>query len=157
MRLKFRMGFIFNCFYAKMSNPRKRKALSVEEKLAIIKKYDEESPTRQQKVIAADLGIAGSTLRIILQNRQIVDDHPRDRNEEVDPESDEDEESPPPPPPRTLAAALEGLNAVRAYFSADRDTEEQLLRVNQLENVLFDESAKHSLQRNVDTFFRRLR
>ena len=53
-----------------MSNQRKRKALSVEEKVAIIKKYDEESPTRQQKDIASDLGITGSTLRTILANRE---------------------------------------------------------------------------------------
>ena len=94
----------------------------MEEKLAIINKYDEESPTRQQKDIAADLGIAGSTLRTMMQNRQIVDDQPRNRKEEVDPESDEDEDSLPTPPPPTLATALEGLNAVRAYFSAYQDT-----------------------------------
>lgn len=69
VNLKFRSGFIF-CFCANMSNSRKRKALSEEEKLANIERYDEESPTWQQKDIAADLGIAGSTSRTILQNRE---------------------------------------------------------------------------------------
>ena len=52
----------------------KRKAPSVDEKLAIVKKWDEEHKTKSQKDIAEELGIAGSTLRTILQNRAKLTD-----------------------------------------------------------------------------------
>ena len=54
--------------------PKKRKGLSVEEKLKIIKKYDNERQVKQQKDIAAEVGIAPSTLRTILQNREKLSD-----------------------------------------------------------------------------------
>ena len=44
----------------------KQKAPSIDEKLAIIKKYDEEKSGKSQKAIADELVIAGSTLRTIL-------------------------------------------------------------------------------------------
>jgi len=50
-------------------NPSKRKAFSVDDKLAIIKTYDAEKNVKTQKAIAEELGIPGSTLRTILAKR----------------------------------------------------------------------------------------
>jgi len=55
--------------FSKMSSPNKRKAFSVSDKLKILKKYNEECSVKTQKVIAEELGIAPSTLRTILKDK----------------------------------------------------------------------------------------
>lgn len=53
----------------------KRKALSVIDKLNILKSYDEKSGTKNQKEIAAELDLPdASTLRTILTNRKKIED-----------------------------------------------------------------------------------
>ncbi|GFX32192.1 hypothetical protein TNCV_3531511 [Trichonephila clavipes] len=48
----------------------KRKALSISDKLNILKKYDEGcKANKKQKEIAEELGIAPSTLRTVLKSR----------------------------------------------------------------------------------------
>jgi len=52
-----------------MSNPRKRKAFSVEEKLKLCKKFDDEAHLKTQKQFAEEQGLAVSTFRTILKDR----------------------------------------------------------------------------------------
>lgn len=53
----------------------KRKALSVSDKLNILKSYDEGcASNKKQKDIAKDLGLAASTLRTIVQNRRDIEE-----------------------------------------------------------------------------------
>ena len=53
-----------------MSTPKKRKAFSVEEKLGLLKKFDEVSHIKSQKDFAEEMGIPVSTFRTILKDRQ---------------------------------------------------------------------------------------
>ncbi|GFW90668.1 hypothetical protein TNCV_628341 [Trichonephila clavipes] len=51
----------------------KRKALSISDKLNILKKYDEGcKANKKQKEIAEELGIAPSTLRTVLKSRELI-------------------------------------------------------------------------------------
>lgn len=52
----------------------KRKALSITDKLNILKNYEEKSKTKNQKEIAAELNVPASTLRTILANRKKIED-----------------------------------------------------------------------------------
>ena len=60
------------CSIFVMSSPAKRKALTVEEKLSFLKRYDQEYPAKTQKQLAEEFGIPGSTLRTILKNRSKI-------------------------------------------------------------------------------------
>ena len=51
----------------------KRKALSVTDKLNILKMYDEKSVNKNQKEIAKEMDLPASTLRTILANRSKIE------------------------------------------------------------------------------------
>lgn len=50
----------------------KRKALSLQEKIKILKAFDENSQTKNQTQLAAELQLPASTLRTILKNREEI-------------------------------------------------------------------------------------
>ena len=89
---------------------------------------------------------------------QIIDDLPAGPSDTIEENSDDgNEETPPPPPPPTVAATLDAINTVRAYFSSCADSYDDLVQINRLEShLLADSSKKMSKQSTVDSFFRRI-